>query len=500
MQRRDHQLLRLGAAAGLVVFLAAHAALLSRFPWFVDETTFASFAQASAGDPSQRFAALVDHKGLLTTWLGALFIHLGAGPVEALRIVAGLGALLAAAATGLLAHRWRGPACGAAAFLLTLFVPYLFVHGMVGVHDAAVAGGSMLALWLQVRLAQQPTAQRGIALGITFGALLLTKPTGALTIALLPASLLCAEWPLRGRSAERRAWAMAAGTAVLVGLAIAQLPRVSPLSQTPVPNNFRTPGDLLSDPFGTVHLIAPGAWDAFAGYLTLPVLLAAAWGLAVAARDRDRLLLLCGVWAAAAIAAYLLLTDWAYPRYGLQAVAPLCLLAVAGGRDLALRFSPRIGRPATAALVAAALLPAALFDLRVVREPGTAPYPGLDRTQYVQSDSNTEPLRQAGLAIRRRAPEISSRSPRAERIIMLRGAYPWALRLTTGGRTWSPDPPFFVVDGYAQPALARRARFTVVDGPQDLREIGLTREQRIGRWERPGGPAVELYDRRATGR
>lgn len=489
---------RWALAAGLLLWLAAHAALLSRFPWFVDETTFASYAQASAGDPSQRFAALVDHKGLLTTWLGALLIHLGAGPVEAMRLVAGLGALLTSIATGLLAARWRGPAHGAAALLLTLFVPYLFVHGMVGVHDAAVAGGSMLALWLQVQLVQQATPRRAIALGLTLGALLLIKPTGALALALLPASLVCAQWPAGTWRAELRRWTLASGTAIFVALSVAQVPRLSPLSKLPAPDNYRTPGDLLSDPFGTLHLIAPGAWDAFSGYLTLPLLLAAAWGLAVAARERDRLLLLCGVWAAAAIAAYLLLTDWAYPRYGLQAVAPLCLLALAGAQDLAARVRERAGQTATGALLIAALLPAAILDLRVVRDPATAPYPGLDTTQYVRSDSNTEPLRQAGLAIRRRAPEITSQSSRAERAIMLRGPYPWALQLTTGGRTWRADPPFVVVNGSAQPTLARRARFTVVEGTQDLSDVGLTAAQRIGRWERPGGPAVELYDRRAT--
>lgn len=486
--------------AGVALFLLAHAALLARFPWFVDETIFASFAQASAGDPHQRFAALIDHKGLLTTWLGALLTHASIGPMEAMRIVAGAGALLTAATTGLIAARWRGHSEGIAAFLLTLFVPYLFVHGMVGVHDAAVAGGSMLALLLQLQLVRQPTARTSVALGITFGALLLTKPTGALTIALLPLSLLCADWPRSAWRATGIRWAAGAGGAVVLGFAIAQIPRLSPLSQTPVPDNYRTLGDLARDPFGTISVIGPGAWDAFTGYLTVPVLAAACWGIAVALRDRDRVLMLCALWAAAAITAYLLLTAWAYPRYGLQAVAPLCLLAVAGGRDVALRLRPRIGAPATAGAIAVALLPAAILNLQVVRSPTTAPYPGLDSAQYTRNDSNVEPIRRAGREILRRAPRTTAASPRTDRLVMLRGPYPWPLKLVVGGRTWSANPRFVVVDGYAQPSLARRARFTVVEGEQDLREVGLTRSQRVGRWERPGGAPVELYDRRATAR
>jgi hypothetical protein len=59
------------AAALLALYALIHLALLRRCPWFVDETYFATFAQQVQGDPAQRFAPLIDHKGLPFVWIAA---------------------------------------------------------------------------------------------------------------------------------------------------------------------------------------------------------------------------------------------------------------------------------------------------------------------------------------------------------------------------------------------------------------------------------------------
>src|SRR5687767_7377101 len=69
--------------AAVVVYVITHIVLLRRFPWFLDETTFATFTQVELGDRTQRFAALVDDKGLMNTWLAAVLLQLGAWPVDA---------------------------------------------------------------------------------------------------------------------------------------------------------------------------------------------------------------------------------------------------------------------------------------------------------------------------------------------------------------------------------------------------------------------------------
>ena len=94
---------RLALAGGLLAaaFLATRLALTWRFPWFVDETTFASFARDVHGDLGQFFVAETDKKGLLPSWLGAALIGAGIAPVTAMRLLAAAGAALAAICGGL---------------------------------------------------------------------------------------------------------------------------------------------------------------------------------------------------------------------------------------------------------------------------------------------------------------------------------------------------------------------------------------------------------------
>ena len=76
--------------------------------WFVDETTFASFARDVHGDLGQFFVAESDKKGLLPSWLGAGLISAGIAPVTAMRLLAAAGAALAAICGGLLMRRLYG--------------------------------------------------------------------------------------------------------------------------------------------------------------------------------------------------------------------------------------------------------------------------------------------------------------------------------------------------------------------------------------------------------
>ena len=84
---------RLVLAVGLLAaaYLATRLALTWRFPLYVDETTFASFASEVHGDLGQFFAAEIDKKGLLPSWLGAGLIAAGIDPVTAMRLLAAAG-------------------------------------------------------------------------------------------------------------------------------------------------------------------------------------------------------------------------------------------------------------------------------------------------------------------------------------------------------------------------------------------------------------------------
>src|SRR3954464_3869762 len=105
---RERRRLVLAGCLLTAAYLATRVALMWRFPWFVDETTFASFARDVHGDFTNLFVAESDKKGLLPSWLGAALISAHVDPVTAMRLLAGAGAALAALCGGLIVRRFYG--------------------------------------------------------------------------------------------------------------------------------------------------------------------------------------------------------------------------------------------------------------------------------------------------------------------------------------------------------------------------------------------------------
>ena len=329
--RREFRNAAVCAGVILLVYVGAHAALISRFPWFVDETFYAVVAQNVQGDPAQRFLALVDHKGLDISWIAAFLIHLDIPPMDAMRLISIGSGIVTSVASGYLVWRWRPSVRWAlVAAGLAAFVPYMFVHDSVGIYDPFVAAGSMVAIALELELARRLRLDLAMFLGFTLGALVLAKPTGNLAIVLLPASLLMLDWRREGLVRRLATWLGLAVLALVIAGCMYLLTRLSPLAYTPEPQNHRTISDFFNDPFANWARVAPDAWDAMWGYLTPPGVILAAWGTVRTIIARDRLGIVVVLWAAAAIGAFLFLTDTAYPRYGLQAVPPLCILIVIG--------------------------------------------------------------------------------------------------------------------------------------------------------------------------
>jgi hypothetical protein len=494
----------LGAAIVLTaIYVVAHALLISRFPWFVDETTFASYTQTVQGDRAARFVALHDHKGLSVTWIGAVFVQLGISPMVALRLIAASSGYAAAAGTGFLVWRWIGSARAAlATAALVAFVPYVFVESSVGTYDAFITGGSVVVLALQLELARRPRLDFALLLGILLGVLILAKPTGAIPFWLTPFSLIVFDWQAPARWTRLARWGGFVLVMVVITLIITAIPRLSPLYYTPVPNNFRTLSDFFHDPFEDIGFIGPAVWHTMDGYLTLPAILLGLWGVRRTLATYDRLGLVLCVWTAGTLAAYLLLTGSAFPRYGLQMVPFACALMVIGARDLIGRaqLHLRAGWIAAAAVLLA--IPAVHLDATVLAHPKTAHYPGLDETQYVTSDANREPVREAAqtiLRITHGALPPSTRPARPEVVGFAR--YPWAAQLVLSGTHLRTPPLYPYMEAPTDPrATAQQrqvnaARFLITEGPPpawvDLRGATVA-----GRWPRAhGGPAVVLYDR-----
>ena len=500
----DRALVALIVGVLAAAFLATRLALLWRFPWFVDETTFASFAKQVHGDVGQFFVAEGDKKGLLASWLGAALITAGIDPVTAMRLLAAGGAALAAACGGLIVRRLYGLREGLLTGAIVALGPFFFVTASIGVYDSLVTGLVTTAVLVALRLAERPRIATALLLGALVGAGLLTKPTAWVTAVVLPATLLLID----ATSAERRrrllrGAAHAAG-ALVVAYAIASLARLTPLYDRPIPiRNQRSLGDILGHPGLPLlkDVLANIAWmlTELLGYLTFPGVVLAIAGAVVAWRRRRRPTAVLAVWAGSVLLSMALLPLTANARYLATAIVPLAAFVAIGAFaawDAVLaRFPqrPRLGRAIASAGALAALLPALVFNASVLADPASASYPGLDEHQYVTQQSA---LTRIGPLVR--AIELGG-GPYPVQIDA--GPYPrrddvgpWGLDLRLNGTTVGASRRFHVF-AHGTSAQKAGARWLISDGMKTDAppRPGYRLVLRLPR--RDGGAVVRLYER-----
>jgi 4-amino-4-deoxy-L-arabinose transferase-like glycosyltransferase len=492
------------AGALAAAYLATRLALLWRFPWFVDETTFASFAKQVHGDLGQLFVAEGDKKGLLASWLGAGLIAGGIDPVTAMRLLAAAGAALAAACGGLIMRRLYGLREGLLTAGLIALGPFFLVTASVGVYDSLVTGLVSAAVLIALRLADRPRLATALLLGLVVGAGLLTKPTAWITAAVLPATLLLidASPPERRRRVLRSA--AYAACALAVAYSVASLARLTALYDRPIPiRNQRGLGDIAG------HLGLPLLRDIAAnvawifaellGYLTLPGLLLALAGAIVAQRRRSRPAALLAVWAGAVLLSTALLPLTANARYLATAIVPLAgfvaLGAFAAWDALLARWPrrPRLARGVAGVGAAAALLPALLFNASVLSDPAAATYPGLDEHQYVTQQSALTRIGPIAGAIERGGGPYPvgidvGPYPRRDDV------GPWGLDLRLNGAQVGGGRRFRVF-AHGTPAQRGSARWLVSDGTRTdaAPRPGYRLVLRLPRSD--GGAVMRLYER-----
>lgn len=378
--------------ATAVALIATRFVLLWRFPPFLDESLYASWALQVHQSFAARWVALVNGKLPLLPWLGAGLMTGGVEPLTAVRFVsiaAGVGSAVFAA---LIAAEIGGRPAAIAAAAVYVILPLAVVHDVLGLMEPLLAALLAASLYLQLRLARRPSLVTGALLGLVFAAALLTKETGYLPLVLLPLSLLLFDW--RAPELVRRlgAWAGAAGLACVLG-ALAELLLASSgqlSNYRAAQKGFGTVRSLqsgLAHPLRWADQVWPGYRPEIVGYVTWPLMLTALGGTAVALWRRSRPALLCLVWIAAVFLVDVLFLENAFARYLVPAEALFAVLAGVGFAEIvraARRLAPSVPLAALGATVAIAALSttAVRFDLSVLDDPNTAAYPGVSVQEY----------------------------------------------------------------------------------------------------------------------
>jgi len=126
----------------------------------------------------------------------------------------------------------------------------------------------------------------------------------------------------------------------------------------------------------------PAVRDALTTYVTYPVLALAVAGLVLGLWRRPHFTALVAVWAVAQVASVIWLAATPYPRYLAPALPFVLLLASVGVQELA-RLAARVRPPVLLAAGVGVLVPALVFDVQVSSKPASAPFPAIDKEQYV---------------------------------------------------------------------------------------------------------------------
>src|SRR5215213_389451 len=285
-------------AAIAAAYGASRLAFASRFPYFIDEGTYAEYVYDASNSVHRLFISIRYGREPLQTWLGIPFVKLGFNPLHAVRIVSLLAGLLTTLVVGLLGRRVGGVRVGLAAAALCVVLPFFLVHDGIGTAEPLVTLWMAAALYLQVEHARRPDLRVAALLGLTLAAGYLTKDNSKPALALLPLSLLCFDWSPAGRRERLRTWL--AGVAVVVAMLAAAnlLMRSSslyPLYQAARAGDFylvRSFGEVLDDPFGSWGTAWAQYGPALVQYVSIPLLAAGAAGALVSGRRQPRLTLL----------------------------------------------------------------------------------------------------------------------------------------------------------------------------------------------------------------
>ncbi len=394
------------ALLGCVLLLSAairyHEVLL--LPIFNDEAIYLRWA-ADILDRRTWLSLFIpvqeDGKQPLFVWMAAANMAVLHDPLLAGRIVSVLAGVLSTIGI-FLGGRWLfGAAAGLAASFLYAVTPYVVIFDRLALADSVVNAVSIWALCLGIAIASRTTvAWKALALGalvgVTLGVGIWVKPTALFA---LPMPLLCALL-LPGRRGSTRVIVVALAAGYAVFAVLASLLVLIPYAENQMrllATHVNSPDELSSSVQSQAwlsNLRAYGEW--LLAYLPAPLywlsIIGAAWGLG---KQRRTAVLLLACWLSVMLPSVAMAQSFA-SRYMVHSVFPLILLAALPLGSVGEAVTRLAGgtaghclRRAIAACVCAALVvgvsvPSLAFDVRLVSDPWTAPWPPSDRYEYLE--------------------------------------------------------------------------------------------------------------------
>ena len=372
------------AAVGLIAaYFFTRLINLTIIPIFTDEAIYLRWAQIALGDPRWRFISLIDGKQPLLIWLFLPALKIISDPLVAGRLVSvlmGSIALLGMVVFGwYLTKKARG---GFIAGILYLVIPFFLHYDRLAIYEALFVAITVWTLFVSYLFAQKQRLDLALILGTAIGAGLLTKSYASFFLILLPLGLVF----ILKRGISRKVlfkWLGLVAIVFVQSQIYENIQRLSEFRHIIALKNLTfiySFSEFFADPFQSVRGNGYGLYTWLVAYLTWPLLL---------------LIISANVW--------LIRKDWRkgvfflgfflipfatlaffgrviYPRF-LMFMLPAFLLPLVIFIDhLLTRFKQALFWVFLFILI---LLPAFYFDFKLLTDPIRAPFPLVDRQQFI---------------------------------------------------------------------------------------------------------------------
>jgi hypothetical protein len=415
---------------------------------------------------------------------------LGVEPVTALRLVSFTAGALTLVVVATFAARLFGALAGLVTGALYALVPFSVLYSVLGLYDPLATLFITAAMVLQYEHARRPRLDLALLLGLALAAGVLTKLTAYAALYLVPLSALVFDWSRPALWRRLFTWVGGLAVALLMAAVATRVLLLSDLAddlttarQLLAQNSL---AEALGDPDRWISQNWPPYRNVIHVYLTSPLVVAAAIGLGLMLRRAWRTGAFLALWTLVPLVGLVLLSSTPYGRW-LVIIAPQLVLLAAYGLVETIRWLARVElrrgvtQVVVTVAVSIALLPALIFDARLLVAPTAQPLPRIDDEAYVTGYPAGTPWPTVAEWLRGLAgpgPVVVAAGP------FCCGALPLELRHE---RTLSITP---IEDQDVPEAL-----FAIENGiPLPPRADGMT-WRRIRTYERPrSGAAAHLYE------
>ena len=369
----------------LGLFLFIRLINLTIIPIFVDEAIYLRWAQIAKNDASWRFISLTDGKQPLFVWLTMVMMKFIQDPLVAGRVVSVLTGLVSMVGIWFLSFvLFENRRLAFFAAFLYLTSPFCLLYDRMALMDAMVGTFSIFSLVGLVLLVKTFKLDVALILGWILGGGILTKTSGFFNIYLVPLSLLLFDWRDKKRLFNLLRWLGLSFLAVLISQIFYSILRLSPWFHMIAQKDttFVYPiREWLSHPFLFFWGNLKGQLDWLVNYLTLPIVILVILSLIfIWQKTQEKLLLFS--WFFAPFVALALFGKVLYPRFILFMSLPLLVLAAWSLEEI----TKRIRRKWLLFTFYILLFTFSLYiDFRLLSNPKMALIPQNDRNQYIDS-------------------------------------------------------------------------------------------------------------------